>query len=162
MTTNGSTGNNDLDMLIKLMGMTTSSSDNEALNALRLANKWLSNKGHNWHDLLQDKVKLEADPFTLAAQVRPKQHTQPPPQYRAPKPPPPPPPPPQKFYNGIVERLEKLEFVTLPSIVQSHINDIEQRWKAQGYIELHDYQRLETTVLQYAPKPKTRRRRTTI
>ena len=164
---NGSTGSNDLDMLIKLMGMTGSSNDNEALAAMRLAAKWLTNRGHNWDDLLRGKVTVEADPFAIAAPAatRPTNtttssgYTQPPPRYRAP---PPPPPPPTKWTNGatIQQMFDDLEFVSLGTQVQQQLNAIEARFKAQAFLMDFDYQYLLSKHSLYAPKSRSKRRRT--
>ncbi len=52
-----------LDRLIKLLKMTTSSSDGEALVAMRKANEKLSELGGDWEKLLRGKVTVIADPF---------------------------------------------------------------------------------------------------
>lgn len=77
----------NLDLLIKLMGMTTSANDAEALVAIRKANVVLQKFGGSWRDLLLSKVKIIEDPF-VNLQVRPTQEVR-----RTPAPPPPPPPP---------------------------------------------------------------------
>ena len=71
-----------LPLLIKMMGMTDSDNDNQALVALRKANKVLKDSGWTWSDLLLSKVKIIGDPF--AGLHKPKVD-QPPPM-RAPQP----------------------------------------------------------------------------
>lgn len=53
----------DLSKLIKLMKMTTSASDGEALTALRMANAWLSRNSYDWEAVLRGKITIIADPF---------------------------------------------------------------------------------------------------
>lgn len=53
----------NLDRLIKMMGMTSSDNDNQALVAIRTANKLLASAGASWDDILRAKVKVIADPF---------------------------------------------------------------------------------------------------
>lgn len=126
----------ELKMLIKLMGMTTSSSDNEALNAVRMANKWLQSKGHNWHDLLTGKVTVEADPFAAAPAVNINVHTAQP-RYAAAAPP----PPPRQFDNAkeIEGFFTKLELKYLPPSVQDRINKIQDEWKRKGFLLYGDF-----------------------
>lgn len=95
----------ELDKLIKLLGMTRSSSEHEAQVAMRLANEHLDKHyGGDWNALLYGKVQIIADPFSAAPTLD--QATPPPSSrgaparptgYRAPpaRPSPPPPPPAQ-------------------------------------------------------------------
>jgi hypothetical protein len=148
------------------MGMTGSSHDNEALNAVRLANKWLADKGHNWADLLEGKVVVEADPFAIPS-GRPatannsdysKSQPAPTPRYR----PPPPPPPPPRYHTNALEinvYFNDLEFVSLPSHLQQRVNDIEQRWKRDGKLIDADYNQLSGIHIQYKPRTPRRKRR---
>lgn len=127
----------ELKMLIKLMGMTTSSSDNEALNACRMANKWLQSKGYNWHDLLTGKVTVEADPFAAAPSVSVNVHNAAP-RYAAAAPP--------RQYDNIKEIegfFTKLELKYLPPSVQDNINRIQTEWKRKGFLLYGDYSALK-------------------
>jgi len=81
----------NLPMLIKLLKMTTSSNDAEALLAIRKANEQLKKFGGDWETLLRGKVTIIGDPFEGVkaprfddAQVRRTQA--PPPSPVAPKP----------------------------------------------------------------------------
>lgn len=47
----------NFDLFIKVMGMTASSHDGEALNAIRKANALLGAQNMNWEDFLRAKVK---------------------------------------------------------------------------------------------------------
>jgi len=82
----------DLDKLIKLMKMTTSSMDGEALTAIRMANSWLTRNNYDWEAVLRGKITVIADPFGDApAPVRQPDRAAPPPPRRprpqpAPKP----------------------------------------------------------------------------
>lgn len=95
-------GDNDLERLIKLLAMTTSSSDGEAAVAMRKANQLLADKlGGDWGDLLRGKVTVVEDPFRDLAPIserdvrRPGTATPPPAS-----PPPPPQRPPQYHWGG--------------------------------------------------------------
>lgn len=63
----------NLDLLIKLLKMTTSSHDGEALVACRKANEILKKFGGDWDALLRGKVTIIEDPFVnvKAPDVRP-------------------------------------------------------------------------------------------
>lgn len=56
-----------LPRLIKLMKMTTSSNDGEALTAVRLANALLTKINADWEKLLLGKVQVVEDPFSRIA-----------------------------------------------------------------------------------------------
>lgn len=51
------------DMLLKLLKMTTSDNDGEALVAIRKANGLLKTAGWDWDKLIAGKIKVVADPF---------------------------------------------------------------------------------------------------
>lgn len=51
------------ELLIKMMGMTTSDNDNTALTAIRKANELLKASGWTWERVLQAKIKVVASPF---------------------------------------------------------------------------------------------------
>jgi hypothetical protein len=53
----------NLELIIKLLKMTTSQTDAEALVALRKANAQLAKSGADWETLLRGKVTIVEDPF---------------------------------------------------------------------------------------------------
>lgn len=55
--------NFDLTRLIKLMGLTGSDSDHEALMAVRAANREIHKIGKSWAEILSGRVKVIGDPF---------------------------------------------------------------------------------------------------
>jgi len=84
------------DMLLKLLKMTTSDNDGEALTAIRHANRVLRDAGWDWDKLIHAKIRIVEDPFknlgTPSSSPSPMAATShapyaPPP--RAPSPPPP-------------------------------------------------------------------------
>jgi len=77
------------EFLIKLLNMTTSSNDNEALMAIRQANNLLRSVGWSWDDLIRAKIKIVPNPFTNLPDPRKPSTTS-----AAPSPPPKPKPPP--------------------------------------------------------------------
>ena len=52
----------DYAMFLKLMNLTTSSYDGEALNAIRMANAVLARTNQTWEDLLKNKIVMVAPP----------------------------------------------------------------------------------------------------
>jgi len=98
--------NMNLELLIKLLKMTTSSNDSEALLFLRKANEQLTKAGWDWDRLLHGKVTVMADPFAGVPVPPVVRQTQTAPLRPSPPPPPPyqprsysPPPPPQPTYK---------------------------------------------------------------
>lgn len=98
----------DLGRLIKFMGMTQSSSEHEALVALRLANREIVKIGKSWAEILSGKVTVIADPFAGVPEptdYNDRRRTTPPPVPDRPKAqwtpaaPPPPPPRPRPMRN---------------------------------------------------------------
>lgn len=61
----------NVELLIKLLAMTGSSHDSEALSAMRLANAQLAKAGVAWSELLRGKVTVIVDPFGDLPQPRP-------------------------------------------------------------------------------------------
>jgi hypothetical protein len=53
----------NLDRLIKMLKMTTSDNDNQALVAMRKSNELLQRCGGDWETLLRGKVTIIGDPF---------------------------------------------------------------------------------------------------
>jgi hypothetical protein len=87
------------ELLLKLLKLTTSHNDSEALAAIRKANMVLSGGGWDWDKLIAGKITVVEDPFAKVS-APPPQRNQPdlasaPPPYRPPPPrrPAPPPPP---------------------------------------------------------------------
>lgn len=80
----------NLELLIKLLKLTTSSNDSEALLSCRKANEQLAKFGGDWEALLRGKVTVIADPFTAAPPNSDQIHRR---TSTAPSAPPPPAPP---------------------------------------------------------------------
>lgn len=53
----------NLALLTKLLKMTTSTNDGEALTAMRAANRQVERLGTTWDDLMSGRVTIVADPF---------------------------------------------------------------------------------------------------
>ena len=51
------------ELLVKLLGMTASSNDGEALVAIRKANRLLAEAGWSWDQLIRGKITIVEDPF---------------------------------------------------------------------------------------------------
>jgi len=69
----------NLGLLIKLLKMTTSNTDAEALSAIRKANQQLQKFGGDWEALLRGKVTVIGDPFADMP-APPKREATPPPR----------------------------------------------------------------------------------
>lgn len=158
----------ELSILIKLLKMTTSTHDHEAISAMRLANAQLLKLNTDWDDLLNGKVTLVADPFTAipdvqAATTNPMNSQAPPRQWTAPTRPAAPQPP-LYHYNTveIQSYFDTLMFVTLQPNVQTQLNLVEVEFANTGKLCDTSYRLLRTLAQANAPtKPKTRRRRST-
>lgn len=160
----------ELTILIKLLKMTTSTHDHEAISAMRLANAQLLKLNTDWDDLLNGKVTLVADPFTAipdvqaadAVQGSNRGRNQAPPRTT---PPPPPPPPPLYHYNAteIQGYFDTLMFVTLAPNMQFEVDRAEAEFINTNKLSDPLYQFIRTLALSNTlkPIPRTRRRRTT-
>lgn len=113
------------ELLRKLLNMTTSANDGEALVAIRKANSILKDGGWSWDQLLSAKIRLIGDPWkgmaapptrdSAASRVQPSAA---PPPRQAPRPQPaqtPKRPPPQVFYD--------MDGVSWPSLAEATRSD---------------------------------------
>ena len=81
------------ELLIKLLKMSTSPNDGEALIAVRKANELLKSAGWDWEKLVNGKIKVIADPFAkVDTPMNRSIHNPPQPPRPAPRPTPPPSP----------------------------------------------------------------------
>lgn len=69
------------ELLVKLLMMTTSSNDGEALTAIRKANELLKTQGWDWVKLIAGKITIVEDPFKDLAMPEVRQSYSPPPPY---------------------------------------------------------------------------------
>lgn len=94
----------NLDKLIKMLKLTATSNDNEALVAIRMANTLLGRFGGDWEALLKGKVTIIEDPFNSMpaprAQERQRPRPNPPSRPQAP-------PPPQAAYSPPQQRRKR-------------------------------------------------------
>jgi len=103
-----------LETLIKVLMMTTSDTDGEALAAIRRANSMLKTAHVDWSELLHGKVTVVADPFDSIAAPRkatssasvtvPRPPQAPTSPFRSATPASPPPPPPSSYRRGNTNR----------------------------------------------------------
>lgn len=106
------------ELLLKILNMTTSDNDGQALVAMRKANAFLDAAGWTWEKLLSGKIVVVEDPFAkietptsntnrgYAGSTPPRPAPQAPPQpqrtqTQRPPPPPPPKPKPQPIFTGL-------------------------------------------------------------
>lgn len=75
-----------LEKLIKLMRMTTSSNDGEALSAIRLANRMIDSWKGDWEKILSGKITVIGDPFANVSVKAPSRNAPPPPKPTRPAP----------------------------------------------------------------------------
>lgn len=83
------------ELLLKLLKMTASTNDGEALVALRKANQLLASAGWDWDRLLAGKITVVGDPFGGLQRPHAQQSPVPAAAYYAPRQQPPQPPAPQ-------------------------------------------------------------------
>lgn len=149
-------------MLIKLLKMTSSNHDHEALSAMRLANAQVLKLNTDWEDLLNGKVTLIADPFTGVSIPTPAAPSSPSHPYPPQRPSPPRSPPPPVYYKDAVAiqtHFDNLMFATLSPQVQKQLNAIEHNWKANKQLDAADWSQLCGIARAYAInlKPKAKR-----
>lgn len=160
-----------LDKLIKMMRLTESDTDAEALAALRAANRLIRNLKTDWDAVLRGKISIIADPFggipvvtksqpappppppppRPAPQPQPAQSWTPNPPRPRPAPPPPPPPKPKVFphtdateINGYfaMVKMRKWSKTTLNRII-----NIQQDWRQFHGLDHTDYDFLKQCAL---------------
>lgn len=118
----------DLDKLIKLMMMTTSSNDHEALVALRKANAMLAENNQNWEEFERAR-KIDL----VALRNRP---------------------PPAKHYPSFGDEemsvAEMFDFLlaTVPqsSSFREFIDDVHEFWKKRGFVTDRQHEALRRAV----------------
>jgi len=88
------------ELLLKLLKMTTSASDGEALVAIRKVNKMLVDNGWDWDKFVNAKIKIVENPFVGLGTPTRGVPTGNGPAYKPP-PPPRPAPPPRARYHGM-------------------------------------------------------------
>jgi hypothetical protein len=125
----------NLDIIIKLMGMTGSIHDAEALSALRMATAQLKKWGWTWDEMLRGKIKIMPDPFASIPTPTPGS------AFSATSRAPAPPPPPKQFDNRdeIEKFLEKVMLKKLPRDINLRLAAIERTWNANGFLLWKDY-----------------------
>lgn len=69
----------EIETLIKMLGMTTSDNDHQALVAIRAANRALLRAGTDWSSLLRGKLTILGDPFVGMSAPEPQRAAPPPP-----------------------------------------------------------------------------------
>lgn len=158
----------ELSMLIKLLKMTTSTHDHEALSAMRLANLQLLKLGTDWEDLLNAKVTLIADPFSAIPDIEVKTPTSAPPQGWAPSTPrsppqAPPKPAPPVYYSDmflIQPHFDNLMFATLPPHVAQRYQALEAAWVKNKRLDAPDWSELQGLSRSWGSGKPRRKRRT--
>ena len=146
----------DLAKFIKLMKMTTATTDGEALNAVRMANAMLKRNGHDWEALLKGKITIVNDPFGSIPT--------PPPAKAAPPPRPAPQPTAQPAAQPAARHFRDVAIVRgwftiltsnsslLTSYVNTAINRIYNDWTAYQALTDSEYNWLEAEVNNFKPK----------
>src|SRR5262245_131375 len=133
---NGKDDPPNLDKIIKLMGMTGSSHDPEAISALRMATELMRKWGWTWEAVLRGKIKIMPDPF--ASIPMPYSHSAPRPMAPAA-----PPPPPKVFDNRdeIEKYFDKVNMPgrKIPIDIAQRLAAIERTWNANGQLIYKDY-----------------------
>jgi hypothetical protein len=113
----------DFEKFIKLMMMTTSSHDHEALNAIRMANSFLAGMNRNWEEVLRGKVTI------VGGREAPRnfqQHTN------------------EDEINAIFEKL--FATVSERSTFRKFVEDVHSYWERRGYLTTAQYDALKNAV----------------
>lgn len=140
---NGKDDPPDLDTIIKLMGMTGSSHDAEALSALRMATARLKKWGWTWEAMLRGKVKVMPNPFAGIPTVVAGQSGA---TYMRPTPTPPPPPKQYDNRDEIEKYFDKVNMPgkKIPFDIAQRLASIERTWNANGFLIHKDWDFLRT------------------
>ena len=153
----------NLELLIKLMKLTASNTDGEALAAVRMANKLLNGNGGDWENLLRGKL-APINPFKSIAEPKPQATARPTPQPSQPYTPPPrpqrpyspPPPPPPSRHRGVSKQESKLvsgwlvkcEFSSkLDATITRQIDVISKQWDKTKALTDTEFNYLKTAAL---------------
>jgi len=143
---NGKDDPPNLDKIIKLMGMTGSSHDPEAISALRMATELMRKWGWTWEAVLRGKIKIMPDPFANIPRPMTGQSGT---NYM--RQPPAPPPPPKQFDNKV--ELEKyfdkvnMPGRKIPHDIAQRLASIERTWNNNGFLLYKDYDFLRTQAM---------------
>ena len=145
MSTNGKDDPPNLDTIIKLMGMTTSSHDGEALNAMRMANAQLKKWNWTWREILTAKIKIMPDPFANIPSPTTGQSGT---GYMRPQAAPTPPPKQFDNANEIEKYFDKVNMPgrKFPHDIAQRLGAVERTWNANGFLLYKDYDFLRNTA----------------
>src|SRR5262245_19018431 len=123
----------NLDKIIKVMGLTGSNQDGEALSALRKATAMLKEWGWTWETILRGKIKIMPDPFANIPMPSTQSTSRHAPAAK----------PQAKIYDDrdeIEKYFEKCGLkMNLPLSVNQRLASIERSWNANGYLVYGDY-----------------------
>lgn len=122
-----------LEKLIKLMKMTTSPNDGEALTAIRLANRMLDSWKGDWEKILTGKVTVIGDPFANVS-VRAPSRNAPPQPARRPQPAPRPQPKPQFNPGSFASSPQPAQ--PSPSTPQMSFTNVSGHWRVKSNVKL--------------------------
>ena len=134
----------DVTRLVKLMMMTTSSNDNEALIAMRKANAVLGASQKNWQDIL-------LTPFAR----RPEPPPQPQPQQQQRRKPDPKPAPDPKA--ALIEQMFETLLKEVPpeADFRTFVLSVHQQWRKKGRLTDKQYRAIRKSYLNYKPEAET-------
>lgn len=120
----------EFEKFIKLMMMTTSDQDHEALVALRKANSYLASMNRNWEEILRGKVIIKGgvnqeppSPYV--------QHTD------------------EREIDGMFEVL--MRTVPMRSSFRDFVEDVHQYWEKRGYLTDAQYKALKRAMERARP-----------
>ncbi len=138
----------NLDKIIKLMGMTGSDHDAEAISALRMATRIMKEWGWTWDAVLHGKVKIMPNPFANIPSPFSGQSSQSSGGATYMRPTPTPPAPPKQFDNRteIEGWFDKVNMPgkKIPFDVAQRLASIERTWGNQGFLLYKDWDFLRT------------------
>jgi hypothetical protein len=136
----------DVTRLVKLMMMTTSSNDNEALVAMRKANAVLGASQKNWQDIL-------LTPFARRPEPPPRPEPQPQQQQHRKPDPKPASDPKTDLINAMFETL--LKEVSPESNFRSFVLSVHVQWLKRNRLTDKQYRAIRKAYLNYKPEAET-------
>ena len=120
----------DYAMFLKLLNLTTSSFDHEALSAIRMANAVLARQNHTWEDLLAGKVVMIAAPDSKIVGEKSATGT--------------------RHYNGAVinayfNSLSRRDLGTF----QDWVNSVREWWDTKGFLTEAQFTTLKRAAMRH-------------
>lgn len=120
----------DYERFIKLMMLTTSSNDGEALNALRMANSYLARLNRTWEQVIREKLTIieEAKLFTDGDLTRSPDRS-------------------EKFSDPDIDFLfDELRNRNISPSFRAFVDSVHEWWEQKGFLTEAQYRAIKKAV----------------